>query len=100
MTVKRSQSLLFAVDPHLAFHVVDSAGLQGGWMKIRFSLKLSFTKFPLPPAQLNTNASGSIVNNRLPCRVSVSLFPSNLVRVYETRTTRTGTVPSFQQALA
>jgi hypothetical protein len=41
MTVKRSQSLLFAVDPHLAFHVVDNAGLQGGWMKIRVWSKSS-----------------------------------------------------------
>src|ERR1700730_10750270 len=35
MTVKPSQSLLFAVDPHLAFHVVENAGLQRGRMKIR-----------------------------------------------------------------
>src|ERR1022692_3928849 len=35
MTIKRSQSLLFAVDPHLAFHVMENAGLQGGRLKIR-----------------------------------------------------------------
>src|ERR1700730_18889969 len=34
MTIKRSQSLLFAVHPHLAFHVVENAGLQGGRMEI------------------------------------------------------------------
>src|SRR4029077_1121954 len=28
MTIKRSQTLLFAVDPHLAFHVMENAGLQ------------------------------------------------------------------------
>src|ERR1700730_7461264 len=35
MTIKRSQSLLFAVHPHLAFHVVEDAGLHGRWTKIR-----------------------------------------------------------------
>src|SRR6202162_2021108 len=39
MTVKRSQSLLFAVDPHLAFHVVENASLQGGRPKIRVWFK-------------------------------------------------------------
>src|ERR1700730_8451899 len=39
MTIKRSQSLLFAVDPHLAFHVVEDAGLQGRRMKIRVGSK-------------------------------------------------------------
>jgi len=29
MTIKRSQALLFAVDPHLAFHIVENPGLQG-----------------------------------------------------------------------
>src|SRR5437868_1824025 len=35
MTVKRIQSLLFALDPHLAFHVVKNTGLQGWRVKIR-----------------------------------------------------------------
>lgn len=35
MTIKRSQSILFAVNPHLAFHVMEHAGLQAGRMKIR-----------------------------------------------------------------
>src|ERR1019366_3468446 len=35
MTIKRSQSLLFAVDPHLAFHVMENAGLQGRRVKTR-----------------------------------------------------------------
>jgi hypothetical protein len=39
MTIKRSQSLLFAVDLHLAFHVVEHASLQGGRMKIRVGSK-------------------------------------------------------------
>jgi len=39
-TIKRSQSLLFAVDPHLAFHVVENASLQGGRMKIRVWYKV------------------------------------------------------------
>ena len=43
MTIKRSQSLLFAVDPHLAFHVVENASLQGGGMKSR-ELKPSIKK--------------------------------------------------------
>ena len=30
-----SQSLLFAVDPHLALHVVENPGLQGWWAKTR-----------------------------------------------------------------
>jgi hypothetical protein len=29
MTIKPRQSLLFAVDPHLAFHIVKNTGLQG-----------------------------------------------------------------------
>jgi len=50
LTIKCSQSLLFAVDPHLAFHVMENAGLQGGRVKFGFGLKLSFAKLPSPPA--------------------------------------------------
>jgi hypothetical protein len=39
MTVKRSQSLLFAVDPHLALHVVENVSLQGGRLKTRVGFK-------------------------------------------------------------
>src|SRR6266852_9481660 len=35
MTIERSQSLLLAVDPHLAFHIMENAGLQGGRIEIR-----------------------------------------------------------------
>src|ERR1700731_2689609 len=35
MTLKPSQSLLFAVDPHLAFHAVENTGLQGWRVKTR-----------------------------------------------------------------
>jgi hypothetical protein len=34
-TIKLSQSLLFAVDPHLAFQVVENPGLEGGRVKLR-----------------------------------------------------------------
>ena len=51
MTIKGSPALLFAVDPHLAFHVVENPGLQGWRVKTRrFGLKLSFTRFSSPPA--------------------------------------------------
>src|ERR1700676_808266 len=35
MTIKPSQALLFAVDPHLAFHVMENTGLQGRRVKTR-----------------------------------------------------------------
>jgi len=49
VAIKRSQSLLVAVDPHLAFHVVENAGLQRGRMKIRVWSKAQLYQVSITP---------------------------------------------------
>src|ERR1019366_6097765 len=47
MTTKRSQSLLFAVHPHLAFHVVGHAGLHRRRVEIRVWYKAQLYHVPV-----------------------------------------------------
>ena len=42
MTTKRSQAILFAVDPHFPFHITENAGLPGGRIKTRVWSKARF----------------------------------------------------------
>lgn len=49
MSIKRSQALLFAVDPHLAFHVMENAGLQGWRVKTWVWSKAQLYQVSLTP---------------------------------------------------
>ena len=67
LTGNPRQSLLFDINPHLSFHVLEDTCFNRRRLKIRTWFEGELCQFALATrVVLNTNASGRILNNRVP----------------------------------
>src|SRR5450759_2468071 len=71
-TTKRSQPLLFAVHPHLAFHVVEHAGLHRRRVEIRVWSKAQLYHVPTTTCLVEYDSISQHLKQPLPCRVASS----------------------------